>query len=104
MPKQEMYICPICGRQHTKEHMTYHHLFPVFKGQKKGKETIYICETCHLVIHFCYPNKILRNYYNNIDRILKSKKIQIMLQLYKYKSDNCVFRIKYLKRRLKVAS
>ena len=95
-----MYICPICGRNHVKDNMTYHHLFPVYKQQEKGKETIYICQTCHLVIHFCHSNKTLRNYINSLEKILKSKKIQIMLQLYKYKADNCVFRLKQLKKQL----
>lgn len=97
MPRREMHLCPVCGRKHIKDHMTVHHLLPALGHVDKGEPTIYICETCHQVIHYCHTNEQLRFYFNTLDLILRSKKVQSMLQLYKYKSDNCVFRIKRLK-------
>lgn len=98
MGRREMHLCPMCGRNHIKDHMTVHHLHPAVKRLDKGEPIVYLCMTCHQVIHYCHTNEQLRIYYNSIDALLNSKKVQNMLQLYKYKSDNCVFKIKRLKR------
>lgn len=95
---KEFYKCPMCERKHIKDHMTFHHLLPSAKGEGKGEPTIYICKTCHVVVHDCYTNKELREQYNTIEAILSSKKIQQMLKLYIDKPDNCIFKIKKLRR------
>jgi len=97
---REMYICPICGRSHIKDYMTFHHLLPSLSHIEKGEQTIYICKTCHQVIHYCHTNDRLRFLYNTLEKLLNSTKIQSMIDLYKYKSDNCVFRLKKLKQKI----
>lgn len=103
MARREMYKCPVCGRCHIKDYMTLHHLHPTITNVEKGQKTIYICHTCHDVIHFCHTNEDLRFNFDTLELILSSKKIQNMIQLYKYKADNCVFRIKRLKALYEVA-
>lgn len=103
MPQREMYECPICGRLHIKDHMTLHHLQPTIKNKKKGKNTIYICHTCHDVIHYCLSNEELRFKFDTLDKLLLSKKLKNMIQLYKYKADNCIFKIRRLKALVEVA-
>jgi hypothetical protein len=97
----DYFVCPLCNRNHKKDYMTYHHLYPSLNGSKKGNEVIYVCRTCHNVIHYCHTNAELRLYFNTLEKIKKSLLINDMLELYKYKADNCIFTIKKLKRRLK---
>lgn len=102
MAKREKHLCPICGRYHISDHMSYHHLYPTVNNkQKEEDEVIYICNTCHSVIHYCHSNQELRYIYNTLEAILQSETILDMVDLYKYKSDNCVFKIKKLKNMIK---
>lgn len=98
----ELTKCPICQRNHRQEFMTLHHLLPsVFLLSKHPDKVIYICKSCHDVIHWCFTNETLRKRYYTLDLILLSKKIMNMVELYKYKPDDCLFSIKYLKRKMK---
>lgn len=99
--KEDLYHCPICNRLHRKEFMTIHHLFPALGAKPKLEPIIYICRTCHEVIHYCHTNAELRLYWNTYDKLIKSPKIQNLLEIYKYKPDNCVFKLKKLKNTLK---
>jgi len=103
MAEREKYLCPICNRYHIQDYMSHHHLYPTVNNLEKDPPTIYICLTCHSVIHFCHTNEELRNEYNSINRLISSEKIKNMLELYKYKADNCIFKIKRLKYLLKCA-
>ena len=95
--KKEYFNCPICNRMHESQKMTWHHLKPSVDGEEKiEEERIYICKTCHPVIHYCLTNFDLRNYYNTADRILQSPDIQDMLELYQHKTYNVVISIKKL--------
>lgn len=94
---REFHTCQMCGRKHVKDHMTFHHLLPTANGEGKGEPTIYVCKTCHAVIHECHTNSQLREKYNTLEHILASKKVQKLLELYKYKPDNCIFKIKKLR-------
>lgn len=100
MIDKDMITCPICHRQHIKDNMSFHHLYPKIDDLDKKENVIYICNTCHDVIHFCHSNYELRNFYNSLDKILLSIKIKEMVELYKYKADNCIFRVKKLKMKL----
>jgi hypothetical protein len=103
MAEREQYICPMCQRSHISDYMTLHHLFPSVGLLPKDGPTIYICSTCHTVIHFVHTNEELRFVYNSLETLLESPKVLAMLDLYKYKADNCVFKIKRLKHMLKCA-
>jgi len=97
VPLREQHVCPLCTRSHIKDYMTFHHLRPSIKDEEKGEEIVYICRTCHEVMHFCHSNEELRFQYNNICKLSDSKKIKDMIKLYKEKADNCIFSIKKLK-------
>jgi 5-methylcytosine-specific restriction enzyme A len=99
MPPKELYDCPICGRKHSKNNMTWHHLFPSVGGKERQEPSIYICLTCHSVIHHCHTNQELRETYNSLELILSSEDVKYLLELYKYKADDCVFKVKKLKRK-----
>jgi hypothetical protein len=98
---EDYYTCPICQRKHTHQHMSWHHLLPTTAKSEKSEPRIYICITCHSVIHFCHTNEDLKQNYNTLDKILQSKDIINILELYKYKSDNVIIKIKKLKKLLK---
>lgn len=100
MPQRELYRCPMCGRLHIHDHMTIHHLLPTVENVAKGEPVIYVCRTCHDVIHYCHSNKDLRFNFNTLELLMESEKIRDMIELYRYKADNCVFKIKRLKRLL----
>lgn len=100
--KDEAIICPICERPHTQYNMEWHHLLPKDGSNERDEPRIYVCKTCHDVIHFCHNNKELRNLYNNLELIISSEKIENMLKLYKYDQKiNKVYTIKKLKLLLK---
>ncbi len=103
MINKEYYICPICQRKHSQQHMSWHHLLPTVKENEKAEPRIYICVTCHAVIHYCYNNEILRNEYNTLDKILGSKDIINIVNLYKYKKDDVTIKIKKIKQLMKCA-
>lgn len=103
MLDQDYYICPICNRKHTKNNMSFHHLLPSVGVLEKEEPRIYVCCTCHNVIHFCHNNKQLREQYNTLEKLLKSKDIINLVNLYKYKKDNITIKIKKLKYLLKCA-
>lgn len=96
---KDYYICPICSRNHTKDNMTWHHLFPKVGNQDKLEPAIYICHTCHTVIHYSYSNKELRDKYNNLNEIISSEDIKSLVNLYKYKADDKIYKIKKLIRK-----
>jgi hypothetical protein len=100
VPNKDYYECPICGRKHSKDNMSWHHLLPSVGGNERQEPRIYICKTCHAVIHDCHSNKDLRENYNSLDRILASEAIQRLVNVYKYKSDDCVFKLKKIKESL----
>lgn len=100
-PGAEYYICPVCNRKHRHDFMTFHHLLPSTNSEGKSEPTIYVCLTCHRVIHFCHTNKDLRNVYNTIVAIKSSTIINNMIDLYRYKADDCIFTIRKLKHKLK---
>jgi hypothetical protein len=78
--------------------MTIHHLLPSLSELEKDEEpTIYICKTCHMVIHYCFTNKELRHEFNTLNKLINSEKILKMINLYKYKTDDKVFTLKRLK-------
>lgn len=101
MVDRDYYTCPICQRKHSKEHMSWHHLFPTVNNSEKEEPRIYLCITCHSVIHFCHTNEELRTMFNTLEKILESKCIIDMVNLYKYKADNTTIKIKKLKHLLK---
>lgn len=102
--KSETYICPLCQREHTPENMTWHHLLPKNGNLERDEPRIYLCKTCHTVIHFCHTNDELRNIYNTLDKILQSNKIIDMINIYKYDcKPNKVYKIKNLKHLQKCA-
>lgn len=93
------YQCPICNRFHESQKMTWHHLLPAINGKEKVEsERIYICKTCHPVIHFCHTNIELRTIYNSIETIIESQKILEFIELYKYRKDNIIFSLKKLRK------
>jgi hypothetical protein len=92
------YTCELCGRKHRKDHMTWHHLLPSVGGEGRSEPTVYVCQTCHIVIHACHSNEELRNEYNSLNKLLESEKINRMINLYKYKSEGCIFTLKRLKK------
>lgn len=94
---RDLYVCPMCQRKHRKDHMTWHHLLPTVGEAEKSEPSIYICKTCHLVVHDSHPNEELRTRYNTLELLLESPHIQRKLNLYKYRSDDCVFSLKRLK-------
>jgi hypothetical protein len=100
---QELYTCPICNRKHSQERMSWHHLLPSVGKIEKSEPRIYVCVTCHSVIHFCHTNLELREKYNTLDRIIESNLIISLVKLYKYKKDNVTIKIKKLKQLLKTA-
>lgn len=99
--KDDQYTCPICQRKHIHDNMSWHHLLPTTKNNEKSEPRIYICKTCHSVIHFCHTNDDLRIIYNTLDKLLESKDIISMVNLYKYKADNVTIKIKRLKHLMK---
>lgn len=99
MPLKEYYDCPLCSRKHSKDNMTWHHLFPAVGDNERDEPAIYVCLTCHNVIHHCHTNKQLREIYNTTDKILSSETVVKMINLYKYKANDCVFKVKKLKKR-----
>jgi hypothetical protein len=103
MALKDQYLCPICGRFHIKDHMTFHHLKPALGNISKEGPLIYVCKTCHEVLHFCHTNEELRFKYYTLDLLCESVSLKKMVELYKYKPDNCIFQIKYLKRIARVA-
>ena len=103
MDNRELYLCPLCNRYHIHDYMSQHHLLPKVGINKKEEPIVYICNTCHKVLHFCHTNEQLRTKYNSIDSIMLSKKVMMMVELYKYKADNCIFKLRKLKYKLKCA-
>lgn len=101
MGNDDFYICPLCNRKHQKDKMDWHHLLPAVGDSERDKPRIYICKTCHTVIHYCHNNYDLRAFYNTLEKIKVSYSVMVMLNLYKNKTDNCIFPIKVLKRRMK---
>jgi hypothetical protein len=93
-----MYDCPMCGRKHAKDYMTFHHLLPTVDESEKGEPTIYICQTCHIVIHNAFTNEQLRTKFNTLEKLQDSYKIKEWIELYKCKSPNVVYQLKKLKR------
>lgn len=79
--------------------MTWHHLIPKNGCQERQEPTVYICLTCHTVVHYCHTNKELCETYNTIDAIKQSKDVIDMVELYKYKAEDCIFKIKKLKKK-----
>jgi hypothetical protein len=101
---EDIHICPLCGRMHTTPNMSWHHLFPKDGCDEKAEPRIYVCLTCHSVIHFCHTNKQLRELYNTIEKILSSTSINKMINLYKYDhKNNKIYKIKKLKQLQKCA-
>ena len=100
---RDLYLCPLCNRYHKYDYMSQHHLLPKVGNMKKESLIVYICNTCHKVLHFCHTNIQLRDKYNSIESIFSSKKVMDMIELYKYKADNCIFKLKKLKYKLKCA-
>lgn len=102
--EDDIFICPICGRKHTSNNMSWHHLLPKDGTQEKDEPRIYICITCHNVIHFCHTNKDLREKYNTLENLLTSLDIIKMVNLYKYDhKTNKIYKIKKLKQLKKCA-
>ena len=96
--RSEAFICPICGRPHTQGNMEWHHLLPKDGHNERDEPRIYVCKTCHDVIHYCHTNKELRLELNTLDLILTSEKIKNLIELYKYDCKvNKVYTIKKLK-------
>lgn len=98
MNLDDMYECPMCGRNHTKDHMTFHHLLPTVNESEKGEPTIYICQTCHVIIHKTFTNEQLRTKFNTLEKLKGSYRINEWIDLYRYKSPNVVYQLKRLKR------
>ena len=98
MPLREYYDCPICSRKHAKDRMTWHHLYPSVDGKERQEPAIYVCLTCHQVIHHCHTNQELCESYNTLDKIKESKAVMNLVEMYKYKANDCVFKVKRLKR------
>ncbi len=48
--------CPVCKRQVYENDMTQHHWKPKSEGGSI-RETMYICTTCHKVLHYLIPIK-----------------------------------------------
>lgn len=102
--QDDTFTCPLCGRLHSSVNMEWHHLLPKDGNNEKEEPRIYLCKTCHDVIHFCHSNTELRTKLNTLDLLLKSEKIEKMILLYKYdKKTNKVYKIKKLKQMKKVA-
>lgn len=93
MPR-DYYNCPICNRKHCKDNMTWHHLYPTVDDNKKEDDRIYLCLTCHIVIHYSYTNKQLREHINTLSKLQESKIISDIVDVYKYKPDDKVFKLK----------
>jgi DNA repair exonuclease SbcCD ATPase subunit len=93
----DLYICPLCGRKHPQQNMSWHHLLPRLGKSEKEEPRIYICRTCHDVIHFCHTNRELRELYNTLENILKSELINKYINLYKNKNNSKIYKIKKLK-------
>lgn len=93
----DWFTCPMCNRKHSQPRMTWHHLLPTVDSIEKDEEPrIYICETCHSTIHHCHTNKELRETYNTFDKLCTSSKILTIIELYKYKADDKIYRVKKL--------
>lgn len=103
MIDSETYSCPICNRKHTSDKMNWHHLLPSINNNERSEPRIYICKTCHSVIHFCHTNVELYNNYNTLEKLLESNDIIKIVNLYKYKADNITIKIKNIKKMLKTA-
>lgn len=96
------HICPMCNRQHTSQHMSWHHLLPKDGDQEKDEPRIYVCLTCHSVVHFCHTNSELRQSYNTLDKLLRSAAIMKMINMYKNDhKTNKIYKIKKLKQQLR---
>jgi hypothetical protein len=96
--REEAYTCPICKRIHTSYNMEWHHLLPKDGSCERDEPRIYVCRTCHDVIHYCHTNHELRTSFNTLDLLLTSEKIENMVKLYKYDHKiNKVYKIKKLK-------
>ena len=63
-------ICEICDRD--VEELEKHHLEP---GNKKSK-TIQVCYCCGDQLHALFTNKELKKYYNTLEKIKQSSKVQ----------------------------
>ncbi len=78
--------------------MTWHHFYPAIGTSEKLDPRVYLCKTCHSVVHECHSNKELRDKYNNLEDLIKSAKIKNMVNLYKYKAHDCVFTVRRLRK------
>lgn len=99
----EDFTCPICNRRHTSEKMSWHHLKPKCGDSERDEPRIYICKTCHSVIHYCHSNEELRIQFNSLEKIFQSSRIMNMVNLYKYDKHNKTITIKKLKQLKKCA-
>lgn len=98
LKQDDAFTCPMCGRLHASCNMEWHHLLPKDGESEKEEPRIYVCKTCHDVIHYCHTNKELRTQINTLALLLLSEKIEKMILLYKYdKKNNKVYKIKKLK-------
>ena len=54
-----------------------------------------------LVIHWYFSNEDLRYFYNTLEIILDDENIQSIMEVYKYKADDCIFSIKRIKKNIR---
>ena len=79
--------CELCSREIVKGCESKHHLTPKSNGGLQGSTAV-LHSVCHKQIHALFTNKVLKNNYNTLEKLLDNVDVKNWIKWYTRKNRN----------------